>query len=80
MLAGLGLKRSRGQTPRELAADAAKRLADGQASAAAQLPAELVDTYYRVRFGGDRLDKNEIEAIEHALAVLAPAVSQVVKR
>ena len=46
----------------------------------AALPAELVDVYYRVRFGGDRLDNREMDAIEHALEVLAPAVNQVSKR
>jgi len=81
LLARLPLKRRQGQTSRELAADAGARLAAApQARATAELPAEIVAAYYRVRFGGDRLDKNETAAIEQSLAQLAPAVSQAKKR
>jgi len=81
LLARAGLRRRRGQTPSELAADAEQRLAEGNGGGSvAALPAELVETYYRVRFGGARLDKNETDAIEHALAALVPAVSQASKR
>jgi transglutaminase-like putative cysteine protease len=81
LLARLPLRRQRGQTPRELAASAGVQLAtSNEARPAAHLPAEIVAAYYRARFGGDRLDKTETDAIEQALATLAPAVSQAKKR
>lgn len=80
LLTHLPLKRTSGQTPRELAAAAGQRLARGGKSAAAELPPEIVETYYRVRFGGAALDKVETEAIEHALTQLVPAVRQAQKR
>jgi len=77
MLARVGLRRRQGQTPQELAAAVAVRLATRNAhDGLAQVPAELVQAYYRVRFGGSHLDKAETEAIEHALALLKPALSQ----
>jgi hypothetical protein len=77
LLARLSLKRAAGQTARELAAVAADRLDDRAPQAAvSELPAEIVDAYYRVRFGGAALDSHEQAAIEHALAELTPAVHQ----
>jgi hypothetical protein len=77
LLAGLPLARGAGQTPRELAAAAQRRLVAVEGAAlSARVPAEVVAAYYRVRFGGARLDKNEMQAIEQALASLAPAVRQ----
>ena len=77
LLARLPVLRSSGQTPRELAATAQAHLSslDG-AALAAQVPADVVAAYYRVRFGGCRLDKNEIESIEQALSALNAAVRQ----
>jgi protein-glutamine gamma-glutamyltransferase len=81
LLARLPLRRSRGQTPRELATAAERRLSKGAVRLdVAHAPAAIVDAYYRVRFGGDRLDKNETEQIEQALASLIPAVSQAQKQ
>ena len=77
LLARLQLRRRSGQTPRELAAAAGtilNKLPAGAASAA--LPQKVVEAYYRVRFGGAALDKEETAAIEHALAQLVPAVQQ----
>jgi hypothetical protein len=80
-LARLPLRRARGQTPRELATAAERRLSNGAVRLdVAHAPAAIVDAYYRVRFGGDRLDKNETEQIEQALASLIPAVSQAQKQ
>ena len=78
LLARMRLRRASGQTPRELADAAAQRLNNGNGNSgdASRLPAEIVEAYYRVRFGGDALDKSEIETVERALAQLAPAVSQ----
>jgi hypothetical protein len=76
-LARLPLVRSGGQTPRELAdAAGARLLALDGAALAARVPDMLVTAYYRVRFGGYRLDKNEMAAIEQALAALNAAVRQ----
>jgi len=77
MLARLPVVRSSGQTPRELAAAAGTRLLSLEGAAlAAKVPDDLVTAYYRVRFGGCHLDKNEIESIEQALAALNVAVRQ----
>ncbi|MDX1946536.1 MAG: DUF3488 and transglutaminase-like domain-containing protein [Pirellulaceae bacterium] len=73
LLAQLQVRREAGQTARELARQAEVALAGGGPQVAA-LPAEIVGAYYRVRFGGAALDKTEIDAIEHALAQLIPAV------
>src|SRR5581483_8946912 len=76
-LARLPLLREAGQTPRELATAATTRLlARDGAALAAHVPADLVSVYYRVRFGGCRLDKHEMQAIEQALAALNAAVRQ----
>jgi hypothetical protein len=80
LLSRLGLRRNQGQTANELASAAARRLAAGNGHAAAGLPAEVVAAYYRVRFGGQRLDKTEAEAIEQSLAVLGTSVIQAQKQ
>jgi len=77
LLAQLPVRRTPGQTARELATAAAIRLSDGRPQAeVARLPAAIVAAYYRVRFGGAALDSHEQAAIEHALAELTPAVHQ----
>jgi transglutaminase-like putative cysteine protease len=77
LLARMGLHRAPGQTARELSSDAAARLlAAVSAKEVAELPADIVAAYYRVRFGGAALDKEELSGIEHALAHLTPAVNQ----
>jgi transglutaminase-like putative cysteine protease len=77
LLARMQLRRSRGQTSRELADAAAGRLVErGHGGELAHIPADVVNAYYRVRFGGAALDKNELVAIEQALAQLAPATSE----
>jgi hypothetical protein len=75
VLARLPVVRASGQTPRELAAAAESRLLNLQSAAlAARVPGDVVTAYYRVRFGGSRLDKEEMQAIEQALAALNAAV------
>jgi transglutaminase-like putative cysteine protease len=77
LLGRLPVRRARGETARELAAAAFDRLRRGSPHAkAAELPGEIVEAYYRVRFGGAALDSHEQAAIEHALAELTPAVQQ----
>ena len=66
-----GVGRAAGQTPRELARLAAERIAtDGGRQDFAELPGQLVDAYYRVRFGGLPLDNPQREAVEQGLAQL----------
>jgi transglutaminase-like putative cysteine protease len=75
LLARLHLRQNTGQTARELATAAAKELhRQRPSSPAAELPAEIVAAYYRVRFGGATLDSREQAAIERALGELTPAV------
>jgi hypothetical protein len=75
LLARMHLRRAAGKTAAELAQSAQVELADRAAGPdVAGLPDEVVQTYYRVRFGGDTLDSSESAAVEQALAQLAPAV------
>jgi transglutaminase-like putative cysteine protease len=75
LLARIHVVRTEGQTPRELAAAAKSRLLSSDfASLASAAPADIVAAYYRVRFGGHRLDKTEMEAIEQSLAALNAAI------
>jgi hypothetical protein len=74
MLTRLKVRKAAGQTARELAAAAESKLAGGPAAFAAELPQEVVAAYYRVRFGGAALDKNEQAAIEQALSKIVSAV------
>jgi transglutaminase-like putative cysteine protease len=77
LLGRMHVRRAAGQTARELASDARARLGRiDPGGRAAELPAEIVTAYYRVRFGGAALDSHEEAAIEQALAQLAPAVKQ----
>jgi hypothetical protein len=77
LLAQLPLVRKQGETPREMARQAGAKLAlAGGQTKAAVLPGKLVAAYYRVRFGNDRLDKVETEAIEQALTEIDAAVKQ----
>jgi len=69
LLARMAIVRKSAETPRELAAMAGGRIAALASDAeTSKLPANLVDTYYWVRFGNGRLDKVETEAIEQALS------------
>jgi hypothetical protein len=74
LLARMHLRRDRGQTASEFAEAAREKLAVGALPEVAQLPPEIVQAYYRVRFGGESLDNSQTVAVEKALAQLAPAV------
>ncbi len=76
LLARMHLPAGPGQTARELAAAAETRLQLSPTAEVADLPAAIVDAYYRVRFGGTALDSREQAAIEQALEQLTPAVNQ----
>lgn len=68
ILSKLGVARNSTQTPREFASTAERHLVALEFSAnATVLPASIADTFYRVRFGGSRLDSGEAEAIARDL-------------
>jgi hypothetical protein len=64
------------QTQREFAAAAAARLAalPGGAEITA-IPRQIVEVFYRVRFGGATLDNDEMQEIEQALTTLEKSVA-----
>ena len=72
-----GITRLPGQTPRELAISVGGQLAESPRSrAAAPLPRHIVDAFYRVRFGGQTLDNQEVKTVEHLLAELNAALTR----
>lgn len=76
-LSQLGLSRSLGQTPRELASQAGQRLAALLPQAAvAQLPSLIVETFYRVRFGKTDLPDDDSREVEGQLVRLEEAVQR----
>jgi len=76
LLARHGLRRATGQTPREFAVEIGGQLADHPAGqGAASLPCRLVDIFYRIRFGGQTLDAEEVRAANRAVAELERALS-----
>jgi hypothetical protein len=69
------LRRATAQTPRELAAVAGGALAARPATAAlADLPARVVDLFYRVRFGGQPADADEVTRLNARLDELTAAL------
>jgi hypothetical protein len=71
LVARRGLVRAPGQTPREFAVVVAANL---RTNALADLPGQVVEAFYRVRFGGLPLDNPQQEAVEHGLAEMEQAV------
>lgn len=76
LLAQLEIRRQPQQTQREFAAVASQQLALRSADGVATLPGEVVDAFYRVRFGETALDEPTASGIEQALARLADFVTQ----
>lgn len=77
LLAKLGIQRAKEQTQREFAASAGQRLAllgPDQASLTS-LPSQVVDAFYRVRFGELPLTPEQASAIQASLHSLAQAVT-----
>jgi hypothetical protein len=67
-----GLVRKKGQTPLEFGQSAGTTLAQRQGkSELGDLARQIVERFYRVRYGGEPLDKAGSEAVEQALARLA---------
>ncbi len=76
LLEGIGLNRPATQTPREFAAACGGELLDALGDQpAAEVPAQVVELFYRVRFGGAALDNAETKMIEDALDRLEAAVA-----
>jgi len=75
LLARFGVTRLPAQTQREFAREAgAKVAASTGEQQLAGLPGEVVEAFYRVRFGGMALDKPQAEAVELALKQLKQTV------
>lgn len=63
------------QTPREFALSVGGQFAESSVTKqAAVLPRRIVEAFYRVRFGGQRLDNLESQAVEQAISELAAAL------
>lgn len=76
VLARFGVTRSASQTQREFARQAAVRIASTGHGQLADLPGEVVEAFYRVRFGGTPLDVPQAEEVEQALRQLKQAASR----
>ena len=69
LLRRYGMRREPGQTPRELALSATQLVSSADnARAISTLSQNVVDLYYRVRYGGHPLDTAEAKAIEQKVA------------
>ena len=76
ILARQGLTRPPHQTQREFALQAGARLAKcGLLEPLPALPLGIVEAFYRVRFGGEPLDRSQATTVEEALDRLARAVN-----
>ncbi|MGD9721912.1 MAG: DUF3488 and DUF4129 domain-containing transglutaminase family protein [Pirellulales bacterium] len=74
-LARQGFQRSPSQTAHEFAVQAGGHLAESiELQRVSHLPRRVVESFYRVRFGGRALDNREAEAVEHALGELEAAL------
>ncbi len=85
LLARLGLARAAGQTPREFAVsigpDLARLCAPGAPAqeprwSVADVPRQVVDVFYRIRFGGRQLSRDERETIEQSLEALEHSIDR----
>ncbi len=76
LLARHGIRRTKGQTPLELAGAAATRLAaaNGSSQAAIPLPGRIVLIFYRVRFGQIPLKPAEVAAMNELLLEVGQAL------
>ena len=76
-LARKGFQRHSGQTAREFAVWAGGHMAESiELNRVSHLPRRIVESFYRVRFGGRTLDNREAEAVEHALRELELAMGR----
>ena len=76
LLARYGWTRSAGTTHREFALEVNADLIHTLSQrAVAVIPRRLVETFYRVRFGGEALDVDETQSLERSLEDLERALS-----
>ncbi len=75
LLARLGLQRRPGQTQREFASAVEQQ--EGLSPAMDMHLRRITDAFYRVRFGGASLDKDETQAIQHALTFVEAQLADV---
>jgi len=76
VLARFGLVRSPSQTQREFAREAGRKIAESTGeSHLARLPGQVVEDFYRVRFGSTPLDSPQADAVEQALRQLRQAAA-----
>ncbi len=77
ILAKHGIRRSDQQTPSEFAASVTDRLShNGSNESLQEIPGNVVDLFYRVRFGGDRLDTSDMQRLESWLGKLQKNLSK----
>ena len=76
ILAKHGFQRPAQQTPREFAAAVGKQLRGTHDPGLAEIPQNVVDLFYRVRFGSDRLDTQDAKRLENWLGTLQQALSK----
>ncbi len=70
-----GLQRAVGETQREFAMSISGQLAENpDLKTLARLPRVVVDAFYRVRFGKQRLDRDQTDSIRQALSDLEQAL------
>ena len=75
LLARHGWHRPAGQTPHEFAMEVGGRLADqSRQQSVSSLPRRIVELFYRVRFGGYVLNREELVSVEQALTELDSAL------
>ena len=75
LLRRYGMRREPGQTPRELASSATQLVSsDDNVDAVATLSQDVVDLYYRVRYGGHPLDTADAKAIEQKVTGIERAL------
>jgi transglutaminase-like putative cysteine protease len=72
ILASVGLERPPTETPREFARRSAIVLADqgSEAEQVASVPTEVVEAFYRIRYGGQNLSTGDIQRIDSRLDLL----------
>jgi hypothetical protein len=77
LVSKLGLRRQPGETQREFAQSAASRLAEstGGAAAISDIPHQIVNVFYDVRFGNTPLSEQQTAEMDGKLEVLKKAVS-----
>lgn len=79
ILAKHGFRRHAQQTPGEFAVAVGNQLrgmaGDSDDKTLAEIPAKVVELFYQVRFGGDRLDTDDMQRLENWLGTLQRSLS-----